>query len=104
MPVTTRSKTHAAARPQPSKNVAIIDFSKMKPRPVSHSFVYPKSTEQKLAEALAEIEALKEKNTSLEEDVEYWKEQHHSALERSNTLRERIANPFKSAIGRPWVN
>jgi hypothetical protein len=104
MPVTTRSKTYATAPPQPSKNVARIDCSKMKPRPVSHSFVFPKSTEQKLAEVLAEIEALKEKKTSLEEDVKYWKEQHDSALERSNTLRERIANPFKGAIGRPWVN
>lgn len=104
MPVTTRSKTHAATHPQSSKNVAMIDFSKMKPRPVSHSFVFPKSTEQKLAEALAEIEALKQKNTSLEGDVKYWKEQHDSALDRSNTLRERIANPFKGAISRPWVN
>ena len=40
---------------------ARIDFTKFKPRPVSENFVFPKSTEQKLEEALAEIAELKKK-------------------------------------------
>jgi uncharacterized GH25 family protein len=49
-----------------------MDFSKVQRRPVSDSFVFPKSTEQKLAEALAEIEALKKKNKGLEDTVNYY--------------------------------
>lgn len=89
----------------------------------------PKNTEQKLAEALAEIAELKKsnvllkdefkkltaenaelktKNTGftdtvkyLEEEIDSWKEQHKSAVDRCDQLRERITNPFKSAISRP---
>ena len=158
MPVVTRSKSTAAkASQQPaimdtkgSRQVVILpgrrdlrplasvfpklDLSKMPKRPISAPFVFPKSTEQKLAEALAEIEALKKtvqivssgaskvddarmkeidslkkKNENLEANVKYlegeidsWKEQYDSALDRCNTLRERIVNPFKSAIRSPY--
>jgi len=98
---------------------------KMEPSPVS----LPKSTEQKLAEALAEIAELKKSNVSLkgelnkltaenaelkmkntgftdtikylEEEIDSWKEQHKSAVDRCNQLYERIRDPFKSAISRP---
>lgn len=98
---------------------------KMVPHPVSE----PKSTEQKLAEALAEITELKKSNVSLrgelnkltaenaelktkntgftdtvkylEKEVDSWKEQHKLAVDRCNQLHERIVNPFKSAISRP---
>ena len=47
-----------------------MDFSKMKmkPPPVS-DFEFPKSTEQKLAEALAENKKLKEKNEEYRQDI-----------------------------------
>ena len=49
-----------------------IDFSKVKPRPVSDYFEFPKSTEQKLEEALVEITSLKKTKASLEKEfVEY---------------------------------
>jgi chromosome segregation ATPase len=103
----------------------------VEPHPVSDPKVEasPKSTEQKLAEALAEIAELKKsnvllrdefkkltaenaelktKNTGftdtvkyLEEEIDSWKEQHKSAVDRCDQLRERIRDPFKSAISRP---
>ncbi len=49
-----------------------IDFSKVKPRLVSEYFEFPKSTEQKLEEALAEIASLKKTKALLEKEfVEY---------------------------------
>ena len=47
-----------------------MDFSKMKmkPPPVS-DFEFPKSTEQKLAEALAENKKLKEKNEEYRQNI-----------------------------------
>lgn len=39
-----------------------LDLSKMPKKPISAPFVFPKSTEQQLAEALAEIEKLKAEN------------------------------------------
>jgi chromosome segregation ATPase len=104
---------------------------KMVPYPVSEPKVEPspKSTEQKLAEALAEMAELKKSNVSLrdefkkltaenaelktkntgftntvkylEEEIDSWKEQHKSAVDRCNQLYERIRDPFKSAISRP---
>jgi uncharacterized protein (UPF0335 family) len=65
MPVVTRSKTAAKASQQPFK----MDFSKMPKKPISEGFVFPKSTEQKLSEALAEIEALKNENATLKKQV-----------------------------------
>jgi chromosome segregation ATPase len=54
-PTPKLSKRLLECPPAPCK----LDFSKMKKRPVSERFIFPKSTEQTLAEALAEIEALK---------------------------------------------
>jgi hypothetical protein len=66
MPAVTRSKAYAATAP------CKIDFSKVKPRHVSDYFEFPKSTEQKLEEALAEIASLKKTKASLEKEfVEY---------------------------------
>lgn len=56
MPVVTRSK------------YAKIDFSKLKKRPVSEGFVFPKNTEQKLAEALDEIEKMKKQFNDMENE------------------------------------
>jgi hypothetical protein len=138
-----------AQRPVLGPSPLKIDFTKVKPRPVSENFVFPKSTEQKLEEALAEVEALKlerssknakiaelatkltmerkypmtnnnlltenetlkaelyllkKKNENLEWTVKYlsWKEQYGAAVDRCNQLRERISNPFKGAISRPF--
>jgi predicted RNase H-like nuclease (RuvC/YqgF family) len=107
--VVTRSRAQFWNKlvPSPPK----VDCPKMVPHPVSE----PKSTEQKLAEALAEITELtaenaelKTKNTGftdtvkyLEKEVDSWKEQHKLAVDRCNQLHERIVNPFKSAISRP---
>jgi hypothetical protein len=50
-----------AQRPVLGPSPLRINFTKFKPRPVSENFVFPKSTEQKLEEALAEIAELKKK-------------------------------------------
>lgn len=73
-----------------------IDFTKMPKKAVSEPFVFPKSTEQKLAEALAEIETLKvEKNrlTNRCMNIEYYqttidscKKELAAALDRSKEL------------------
>ena len=61
-----------ACRPPRSTTPCKIDFSKVKPRLVSEYFEFPKSTEQKLEEALAEIASLKKTKASLEKEfVEY---------------------------------
>jgi chromosome segregation ATPase len=121
--VVTRSRAQFWNKlvPSPPK----VDCPKMEPHPIS----VPKSTEQKLAEALAEITELKKSNVSLrgelnkltaenaelktkntgftdtvkylEKEVDSWKEQHKLAVDRCNQLHERIVNPFKSAISRP---
>lgn len=83
MPVVTRSKAYAATAARkkeleskrPSPAAFKIDFSSMKPRPVSDSFVFPKSTEQKLQEALNEIAILKKTKASIEKEfIEYMNE------------------------------
>ena len=73
MPVITRSKYAATLASYPVTPPRIqrvlecppapvkLDLSKMRKRPISEGFVFSKSTEQKLAEALAEIEDLKTK-------------------------------------------
>lgn len=85
MTVVTRSKARAATAARTKELAAAylkaraetckIDFSRVKPRPVSDYFEFPKSTEQKLQEALAEIATLKKTNASLaKEFVEYMNE------------------------------
>ena len=52
----------------PSEPLKIkIDFSKMPQKPVSEGFVFPKSTEQKLAEAEAKLAQVEAKIAELEE-------------------------------------
>lgn len=77
MTVVTRSKARWWARTMElaAAETCKIDFSKVKPRPVSDYFEFPKSTEQKLEEALAEIARLKKTNASLtKEFMEYMNE------------------------------
>ena len=89
MPVVTRRKAAAIAQEQKSRDIwaryvpAELDLSKMPKKPISEGFVFPKSTEQKLAEtdqklseteqklseALAEIEALKKKCSAKEASI-----------------------------------
>jgi len=123
--VVTRSRAHfwnklVASPPKMDCPKMVLSPPKVEPS--------PKSTEQKLAEALAEIAELKKSNVSLrdefnkltaenvelktkntdfthtvkylEEEVDSWKEQHKSA-ETDVKLYERIRDPFKSAISRP---
>jgi len=101
----------------------------MVPSPVSDSFALPKSTEQKLAEALAEIAELKKSNVSLrdefkkltaenaelktkntgftdtvkylEKEVDSWKEQHKLAVDRCNRLVDRC-NQLHERIVNPF--
>ena len=69
MPVTPpRPQTIQECPPAPSRPIK-IDFSKMPKKPVSEGFVFPKSTEQKLAEALAEVERLKKKCKENEKEL-----------------------------------
>ena len=65
-----------AQRPVLEPSPVKIDFSKVKPRPVSENFVFPKSTEQKLEEALAEIAGLKKKQEMMENEFREYKNQH----------------------------
>jgi hypothetical protein len=52
----------------PSESPQIkIDFSKMSQKPVSEGFVFPKSTEQKLAEAEAKLAHVEAKLAEVEE-------------------------------------
>lgn len=101
MPVVTRSKTLAdrearkkefdaaykayleavshATPPRVQRNVEcppapkkpFLDFSRVPKKPVSEPFVFPKSTEEKLADALGEIEKVKKEMSAmtLENDV-----------------------------------
>ena len=82
-----------------------IDFSKMKKKPVSAPIVFQPTVEQKLAETekkLAdEIEANKAWESVYRTEIEEWKECYNEAMRTIDTLRQRIRDPFKSAISRP---
>ena len=89
-----------------------IDFSKMKPKPVSAPIVFHPTLEYKLAETekkLAEtekkladeIEANKAWESVYRTEIEEWKECYNEAMRTIDTLRQRIRDPFKSAISRP---
>jgi len=64
-----------AQRPVLEPSPVKIDFSKVKPRPASENFVFPKSTEQKLEEALVEIAELKKKQELMENEFREYKNQ-----------------------------
>lgn len=99
-----------------------IDFSKMKKKPVSAPIIFHPTVEHKLAETekkLAETEKkLAETEKKLAEqqeatkaleawesvyrtEIEEWKECYNEAMQTIDTLRQRIRDPFKSAISRP---
>jgi hypothetical protein len=95
--------------------VVKIDFSKMKPKPVSAPIVFHPTLEYKLAETekkLAETEkklaeqqeatkAWQEWESVYRTEIEEWKECYNEAMRTIDTLRQRIRDPFKSAISRP---
>jgi hypothetical protein len=58
-----------AQRPVLGSSPLRIDFTKFKERLVSENFVFPKSTQQKLEEALAEIAELKKKQEMMKEEI-----------------------------------
>jgi hypothetical protein len=92
-----------------------IDFSRMKPKPVSDPALFQPTTEQKLAETekkLAETEkklakeqeevkALKAWESMYRAEIKEWRECYDEAMRTIDTLRQRINDPFKSAISRP---
>ena len=85
-----------------------IDFSKMKPKPVSAPIIFHPTTEYKLAEAQKRIKELEEGLEKLaiafknsDDQLQVWKEQYRSAVNINNMLCERIRDPFKSAMSRP---
>ena len=89
-----------------------IDFSKMKPKPVSAPIVFHPTVEYKLAETekklaetekklAEEIEANKAWESVYRTEIEEWKECYNEAMRTVDTLRQRIRDPFKSAISRP---
>lgn len=47
----------------------ILDLSKIRKKPVSEGFIFPKSIELQLSEALAEIIALKKENEELKNTI-----------------------------------
>lgn len=69
-----------------------IDFSNMKKKPATVGFVFPKSTEQKLAEAEAKIaqleEALKKKDRELASAVYGMELMSRKTREESNAIKE----------------
>jgi len=94
----------------PSEPLKIkIDFSKMPQKPVSEGFVFPKSTEQKLAEAEAKIAELEEALKKDRETIEMLKMSKRSAEnefrdymnDRDAHINELLAENF--AIKNSWT-
>jgi len=71
-----------------------IDFSKMKPRPVSDPAMFQPSVKE-------DIELLKKQNQELRNEIEALHIEINNLNARNYVLTERITNPFKSAISRP---
>jgi len=71
-----------------------IDFSKMKPKPVSEPIVFHPTTEEKLAETEKKLAETEKKLAETEEKLA-------ETEENITRLVERLRNPFKSAISRP---
>ena len=92
-----------------------IDFSKMKPKPVSAPIVFHPTlefklaetekklaeAEKKLAEEQEEVKALKAWESMYRTELEEWRECYNEAMRTIDALRQRINDPFKSAISRP---
>jgi len=71
-----------------------IDFSKMKPKPVSDPAMFQPSVKE-------DIELLKKQNQELRNEIEALHIEINNLNARNYVLTERITNPFKSAISRP---
>ena len=83
-----------------------IDFSKMKPKPVSAPIVFHPTlefklaetekklaeTEKKLAEEQEEVKALKAWESMYRTELEEWKECYNEAMRTIDALRQRINN------------
>jgi hypothetical protein len=71
-----------------------IDFSKMKPKPVSDPAMFQPSVKE-------DIELLKKQNQELRNEIEALTAEINELNTRNGVLTERIRDPFKSAISRP---
>jgi len=71
-----------------------IDFSKMKPKPVSDPALFQQTTEYKLAETEKKLAETEKKLAETEKVLA----EKNEAIGR---IVERLSNPFKSAISRP---
>ena len=71
-----------------------IDFSKMKPKPVSDPAMFQPSLKE-------DIEVLKKQNQELRDEIEALTAEINNLNARNYVLTERNRNPFKSAISRP---
>jgi predicted nucleotide-binding protein (sugar kinase/HSP70/actin superfamily) len=86
--------------------VVKIDFSKMKPKPISAPIVFHPTlefklaetekklaeTEKKLAEEQEEVKALKAWESMYRTELEEWRECYNEAMRTIDTLRQRINN------------
>jgi hypothetical protein len=71
-----------------------IDFSKIKPKPVSDPALFQPSLKE-------DIEVLKKQNQELRHEIEALTAEINNLNARNYVLTERIRDPFKSAISRP---
>ena len=71
-----------------------IDFSKMKPKPVSDPAMFQPSVKE-------DIELLKKQNQELRDEIEALTAEINELNTRNGVLTERIRDPFKSAMSRP---
>ena len=71
-----------------------IDFSKMKPKPVSDPALFQPSVKE-------DIEVLKKQNQELRDEIEALTAEINNLNARNYVLTERIRDPFKSAMSRP---
>ena len=78
-----------------------IDFSKMKPKPVSAPIVFHPTTEEKLAETEKKLAETEKKLAETEEKLAETEEKLAETNESIGRIVERLSNPFKSAISRP---
>jgi uncharacterized coiled-coil protein SlyX len=78
-----------------------IDFSKMKPKPISAPIVFHPTTEEKLAETEEKLAETEKKLAETEKKLAETEEKLAETAENITRLVERLSNPFKSAISRP---
>jgi len=80
---------------------AKIDFSKMKPKPISAPIVFHPTTEYKLAETEKKLAETEKKLAETEKKLEETEKVLAEKNEAIGRIVERLSNPFKSAISRP---